>query len=84
MSTNISPALEAAVMLNASRLFAEQPIACLELVRLCRDRGHTMWGDTAAIAARYGLLESDGRPHDVVREVICARFAGEGLEMRLS
>ena len=72
-----------AIMLNVRQLMATNPIAFYEFVSLCRDRTHRMWGNTLASALTFGLVERDGRVHELVREAVKEHVIGDDLEMRI-
>ena len=71
------------IMLNLRVLLDEQPIAFYELVQVCRNRDHVPFGDTAEVLTGRGLLERDGRPHRVVRDVVLSAARGEEADLHL-
>jgi len=58
-------------------------IELYELVQVCRNRDHQMWGGTANVLKAFGLLETDGQPHDSIRNIVLSAANGDGLDMRL-
>jgi hypothetical protein len=67
----------------ALRQIAENdPLAFYELVELCKDSNHQIWGDTDKLKG-LSLLQSDGRVRDDVKEVILSAAEGEGMELSL-
>lgn len=75
--------LIASTMIALRKLLADQPIAFYELVMLCRDRNHVLFGNSSDKIRSLGLLESNGQPHDAVREITLAAVTGEGFNMVL-
>ena len=72
-----------ATVLNLERLIETDTIAAYELVELCRDRDHKLWGQTGETLLLSGLIESDGQPHDEIRRIVLAAIAGDGFDLRL-
>jgi len=64
-------------------LLKEHPIAFYELVMISRDRGHRLFGNTAAILQDRSLIESDGHPHSIVSDVVLSAVSGEGFGLHL-
>jgi len=60
-----------------------ESILFYEAVMIAKDHNHDPWGDSKDKLKVYGLLESDGRMHDSVRNIILASVEGEWLDMRL-
>lgn len=74
------------MMLTLQRLWAEKPTVLYELVQLCRDREHELWGSTSEDLLALSLIEktNDGfRVHDSIRNIVLSAIEGEGLEMKL-
>jgi len=71
------------VMISLNGLMTSNPIALYELVMLCRDKKHQLFGNTGEVLKSYALIEPSGQPHDVIRDVVLAATEGEGLELRL-
>lgn len=69
-------------MMSAEHLVESNPIAFVELVALCRDRDHELFGNTAVELQRLALVGPDGSVHDSIRNVVLSAAEGEGLEMR--
>lgn len=64
-------------------LLESYPIAFYELVMLCRDSNHELFGNTDEILRVHGLIEADDQPHDIIRLVVLASVDGEGLDLKL-
>jgi hypothetical protein len=43
-----------------------------------------MFGSISADLISAGLLEKDGQPHSVMRDIVLAAVEDEGLDMRLT
>lgn len=72
------------IMMHLKSMFADDPIAAYEIVMHARDRNHPPWNET--MTARFkslSLLESDGRMHDTVRNIIVSAVTGDLLDMTL-
>lgn len=68
---------------SLERIFETEPIAFFELVSLCRDRSHELFGNTGEKLAAFGLVDSNGRVHDSVRSIVLASVEGDDWEMQL-
>ena len=69
-------------MMSVEHLLESKPIAFAELVSLCRDRHHELFGNTAVELQRFGLVEPGGSVHNSIRNIILSAVEGEDLEMR--
>lgn len=73
-----------AVMLNVHKLLDRDPIAFYELVQLCRTPGNwRLWGDTGRVLRSYDLIQSDDKPHDLIRAIVLSAVTGDGTGMVL-
>lgn len=57
-----------------------------ELVQLCRDRNHKLFGNTGEQLHNWGLIERHGdsfQVHDATRDIVLSASEGDGLEMTL-
>ena len=52
-----------------------------ELVQLCKDPSHKMFGDSLTSLQARGLIEASGKVHDSVRNIILSSAGGDGLEL---
>jgi hypothetical protein len=83
--------LVAATMLALESLLRDNPMAFYELVELCRDATHQIWGDLDKELASRGLITlrqlSTGKTvalvHETIRNIIVSAVEGEGCEMAL-
>jgi hypothetical protein len=70
--------------MSLDHLLGSNPIAFYELVQLCRDNTHELFGNTRDTLRGLSLIESDGLPHDVVRQIVLSSVYGEGLGLWLT
>lgn len=65
-------------------LIKESPLALYELVELCKDRDHEVFSDVLGddLKAR-SLIQSDGRVHGSIRNIVLSAVTGDGLSMEL-
>ena len=70
-------------MFSLSNLIEQDPIAFYELVMLCRDRSHSLFGNTPDKLHSLSLIEQSGQPHDSIRNVVLSAVSGDGLDMEL-
>lgn len=76
--------LVAGITLSLRDLMETDPIALYELRELCRDRDHELLGDTKKTLQDLSLVDSGGRVHKSIRNVVLSAIQGEMLEMRLT
>lgn len=73
-------------MLSLRTLMAEKPIVLYELVQLCRDRKHQLFGKSGDDLHALKLIEKHGDGvgvHDSIRNIVLSAVEGDGLEMAL-
>ena len=70
-------------LLSFTTLFKEKPIVAYELVMKCRDPNHKLFGRSGEVLKSLALLEADGQPHDVLRDIVLSATSGDGLQMAL-
>lgn len=70
-------------MMSLEDLIKENPIALYELVMKCRDRNH-VFGNAGELLEQRKLVQSDGQPHDSIRNVVLSAIEGDELDMRLT
>lgn len=87
--TTFIPLLKA-VKMSFEHLFQTKVIVAYELVMLCRDPNHKLFGDCGQDLAALQLVEKNppggGRIYwvrDQVRDIVLAMVEGEGLDMQL-
>lgn len=73
----------AVVMMSLENLVQTNPIAAYELVEVCKNPAHKLFGNAGDILNGLGLLDS-GHVHSSVKNVVLSAFEGEGLGMRLT
>jgi len=73
-----------ATMLILRDLVDNDPITLYELTMLCRDSSHQLWGSAGTKLKERNLVESDGRVHQSIRNVVLSAVTGDGLDMCLS
>ncbi len=59
-------------------------IAFFELVTLCRDPNHRLWGDALLTLRRLSLVEADGSVPPTVRNVVLSGAVGGELDLAWS
>lgn len=73
-------------LMSLRSLMEENPVAFYELVALCRDSTHKLFGNTTVVLRDLSLIEGEGFPatvHDAIREITLAATEGELLELRM-
>lgn len=63
-------------------LLASDPIGFYELVEICRNESHVLFGDYTKKLSDLGLI-SDGKPNDIIKIIVLASSEGEGLGLKL-
>jgi hypothetical protein len=63
-------------------LMKTHPMAWYELVCMSRDQTYEISDSARKALASRGLLETNGVPHDIVREIVLATSEGEGPTLR--
>lgn len=55
-----------------------------DLVQICRaDPTYSKFGDHEEKLQQLALLQSDGKPHESIRNIVLSAFTGEGLGLKL-
>jgi len=65
-------------------LMSSEPIAFYELVMLCRDRDHELFGNAGEKLEKSGLLQREGVVHDSIRNIVVSAVEGDMLNMRIT
>jgi hypothetical protein len=73
-----------ATWVSINSLMNKNPIAFYELVMICRDPTHQLFGNTTIKLQELALLDESGQPHSSTRDLVLSSVRGEGLEMSLS
>lgn len=75
--------LVTATMMNLQSLLDNDPIGFYELVTLCRNPRHKLWGRNNERLIERGLLEPTGAPHDALRSIVLSAVTGDDEDMTL-
>lgn len=70
-------------LLALGKVLETDPVAFLELVSLCRDPEHEMWGNSEEVLLGFHLMDGPGHVHQSVREIVLAATEGEGRYLHL-
>lgn len=76
--------LVAGTMLSLRTLHKDHPVALYELMMLCRQPDHELFGNARNILESFGLIEPNGQPHDSTRNIVLSAMEGDGFEARLT
>ena len=58
--------------------------ALSDLVQICRnDPTYKKFGTNEDTLKKLALLQANGQPHDLVRNIVLSAFTGEGLDLEL-
>jgi hypothetical protein len=71
------------VMAHLYDLMDSNPVAFYELVLLCRDPNHKLFGNTPDVLRDSGFVRPDGQVHDSIRNVVLSGVTRDGLDMIL-
>jgi len=71
-------------MHSFSELWKTKPMIAYELVMLCRDKKHTLFGISGETLKNLALVQPDGSVHDSIRNIITSAVTGEELEMTIT
>ena len=75
--------LVVATTLSLQSLMEDNPIAFYELVMLCRDRTHQLFGSVGGVLRDRNLIEQNGQPHGSIRNIVLSAVEGDMLDMCL-
>jgi hypothetical protein len=70
-------------MMSMHDLMETNPIAVYELVSLCRDRSHPLFGNTGEVLKARALIIDSRTVHDSIRNIVVSAAEGDGLDMSL-
>lgn len=59
-------------------------LAVYDLAEICKGGGYAPSNDTLETLKQHALLQSDGKPHGAVRNIVLSAVQGDGLDVRLS
>lgn len=68
--------------LACESMMSENPLAVFDAVSLARDPSYQLFG-TEAILRDAAMLDCTGKMHICAREILCAFFEGDGVEMKM-
>ncbi len=68
---------------NIKDLLNTNPAAFYELVQLCRDRSHKLFGNTEKVLIDLSLVQPGGSVHSSVRNVVLSAIEGDGFNMKI-
>ena len=72
-------------MMSLRSLAESDPIVFYELVELCRDPKHELFGNAGDALKRLSLVQGDGNSvHQSIRNVVLSAAVGEGLALELA
>jgi hypothetical protein len=54
-----------------------------DLVMICRDPGYKIDSTNLERLKQLSLLKPDGKPHNILKNVVLSAASGEGLDMEL-
>ena len=69
--------------MSLGALLEKNPIVFYDLVMVCRDRDHKLFGKSGQTLVDKNLLQPDFRPHSSVRNIVLSAVKGDGLGMQL-
>ena len=69
-------------MIALENLVNTNPMSAYELVEVCKDANHKIFGNAGDILEDFGLV-NDGQVHESIKNVVLSAFEGDGLDMCL-
>lgn len=69
--------------MTCTDMLDRQPLAMFDAVSIARDPNYKPFGNNGQVLRDAALLEDSGTMSRTVREILCAFFEGDLLEMRL-
>lgn len=79
----VRTSLKKTVMLALQSLMKNHPVAFYEMVMLCRDPDHEIWGDMGETLQDWKLVKPNGKVRPEVREIVLNAVKGEDMDMQL-
>lgn len=76
--------LVSVTMMSINQLLASKPLAFYEMVEVCRDKNHKIFGTLGNDLVELALLQLDGQPHGSIKNIVLSAVEGEGLDMTVS
>lgn len=71
------------IMMSLRSLIESKPIVFYELVELCKDPTHELWGDSINDLKELNLIELSGTIHSSIKHVVLSATAGDGMDLML-
>ena len=68
-----------AIMIVIRNLMDAEPMAFYELVLLCRDANHELWGATGEILRNRNLITAESKVHETIHSVVLSAVVGDGI-----
>ncbi len=78
-----SLALVNVTRMSINQLLSSKPMAFYELVEVCRDKNHKIFGTLGDDLIGLALLQNDGQPHGSIKNIVLSAVTGEGMDMTL-
>jgi hypothetical protein len=75
--------LVSGILLTLRELMAQNVLAFYDLVMMCRNPNYQAFDANIKLLQESGLLESNRKVHDSIRNIVLSAVEGERLEMRL-
>ena len=70
-------------MMSINHLLSSKPMAFYELVEVCLDKKHKIFGNLSDDLIGLALLQNDGQPHGSIKNIVLSAVTGDGLAMTL-
>jgi hypothetical protein len=71
-------------MMVLRNLLTQHPIAFYELVQVCKNPNHKLFGKTGEILGRFAIVQPDGGVHDSIRNIVLSAVEGEDYSIQLT
>ncbi len=68
-------------MMSINKLLSSNPMAFYELVEVCRDKKHKIFGTLGDDLIGLALLQSDGQPYGSIKNIVLSAVTDEGMDM---
>ncbi len=65
------------------KLMADYPVALYELIALCRDPEHELFGNASEVLRGWNLINDVRQVHDSIRNIVLSATEGEGFDLHL-
>lgn len=73
----------AITQMSIREVWQDNPLAIYDLHSKCQDPDYEFFGDNGEILKRLNLVQSDGRIHQSIKNVVLSMVEGEGMDMTL-